>query len=82
MAKSRQEKVAWLMAWDIKSIREDLAEKKFGYISEILTGDPAGWTGYGELSDADIDTLYQEAVDEERLDCPVVESIAKALGAK
>ena len=54
---TREEKIAFLIECDIKTIKEDLDNRDFEYLTAILTGD--GWTQYSFMSDEMIDQEYK-----------------------
>ena len=54
---TREEKIAFLVECDIKTIKEDLDNRDFEYLTAILTGD--GWTQYSFMSDEMIDQEYK-----------------------
>ena len=58
---TRDEKIEFLLECDIKTIKEDLDNRDFEYLTAILLGD--GWTQYSHMSDEMIDQEYQCQVD-------------------
>ena len=58
---TRDEKIAVLIERDIKTVKEDIDNRDFEYLTAILMGD--GWTQYNSMSDERIDEEYQCQVD-------------------
>jgi hypothetical protein len=74
---TREEKVVLLMAWDVVKLKEDFGKNDYEYLIDILIGKKSGFTSYGDLTDKEVDLLYQEAVDDDRLDDEVKELAEK-----
>lgn len=56
-ALENEEKIAFLLKWDLKRIKEDLENQDVEYLTAILTGD--GWTQYSKMSQAMLDEEYE-----------------------
>jgi hypothetical protein len=76
---TKEQKINWLVAYDIKHLREDLANSRFEFAVDCLMGQSYGQTPYGDCDEQQIDLLYKDALEDGRLDCPKVESIFKCL---